>query len=249
MKAARRNLSLLACTLLAVTAGSSSSATPLKLKLSPEVQVLDQLRGSVPPAAGYLLGGYSFIAVDTTNSANLLAARGLQAAVLNISHLRLAIVPLRSVHSQGQAIVVGALDDPNTTALAAGRNLTASVPSGTALAHRRFSREGYVLDIRAGGIILAGASNAGTFFGCQTLAQIINGTVAAGGQAGHGDVSAMLAAMRITDWPHWSLRGMHVHELNVNRPMLSHRPANSASVLCVHADSLEIVGLFSRRWR
>ena len=41
---------------------------------------------------------------------------------------------------------------------------------------------------------------AGTFFGCQTLAQIINITVAATGLVGHGDVSALLSPMRITDW-------------------------------------------------
>ena len=91
------------------------------------MQLLDELGGA--STAAYLFNTYSFIAVDTANAANLFAARGLQATLRNTTHLRLALVPLRSVFATKAAIVSGALDDPNTTALAAGRNLTAAVPT------------------------------------------------------------------------------------------------------------------------
>ena len=48
----------------------------------------------------------------------------------------------------------------NTTALAAGRNLTTAVPTEPRAAGL-FAAEGYVLDIRDGGVVLAGASEAG----------------------------------------------------------------------------------------
>lgn len=153
---------LLTC--LPATGGSASTPPHTNhLSLSPDVQVLDELGGS--GTAAYLYNAYSFIAVDTANAANLFAAHGLQAALRNTTHLRLALVPLRSVFSTKGAIVIGALDDPNVTTLLGpgGRNLTAKVPTD-ARAARLFSAEGYVLDIRDGGVVLAGASEAGRFF-------------------------------------------------------------------------------------
>jgi len=153
----------LLCALLACLPAAGGSAptpphSPHHLSLSPAVQLLDELGGA--STAAYLFNAYSFIAVDTANAANLFAARGLQATLRNTTHLRLALVPLRSVFAAKAAIVIGALDDPNTTALAAGRNLTAAVPTEPRAAGL-FAAEGYVLDIRDEGVVLAGASEAG----------------------------------------------------------------------------------------
>eukprot|EP01048_Picozoa_sp_COSAG05_P024630 COSAG05_NODE_5881_length_1067_cov_1.430785_1_plen_300_part_10 len=182
------------------------------LRLSPRPQLQEQGSGV------FVLDYNSFIAVDMTNTSHVFAAEQLQTLVANATGVgvgRLPIVPLRAGFRAGLGIVIGCLSDPVIAAQASKRNLSGSIPqSGDAASH--FAREGYVLDIAGGngGIILAGATPAGAYYGVQTLAQIINATYLSARTPPQPNTVVELAAARTTDWPSFRVRGMHVHELN-----------------------------------
>lgn len=183
-------------------------------RLSPVPQVVHHDTSAAP----YLLDYNSYIAVDTSNSSHLFAASDLQAQVFNSTGLRLPVVPLEAAFNPGYYIAIGTLDDPAIAAIAKNRKLPAPPldPDDRVL----FDGEGYRLDVRgsnsdgvAMGTVIVGASCAGVFYGCQTLAQIINNTAASHPSAGPG-ATFNLDHVTITDWPSFQIRGMHVHELN-----------------------------------
>src|SRR5437588_2224488 len=79
-------------------------------------------------------------------------------------------------------ILIGALSLPRVRA-AVGK-AGASVPQD-------LNEEGYVLVVTSGAVVVAGQTSAGTFYGLQTLKQLVRGD---------GD-SAFIQGVRITDWP------------------------------------------------
>ncbi|MCU1283850.1 MAG: hypothetical protein JWO13_200 [Acidobacteriales bacterium] len=69
-------------------------------------------------------------------------------------------------------------------------------PSAAAL----FRAEGYILDVTPSRITVSGASDAGLFYGVQTLRQLIHPAAKS---------SATVAAVHIEDWPTMQWRGVH----------------------------------------
>ena len=86
-----------------------------------------------------------------------------------------------------------------------GKNLTAGirlelVPEGTEMA------EGYALEISSAGVRLRASSDAGLFYGVQSLLQMADAQGAAAGKA------LSLPAMNITDAPRFEWRGLMLDE-------------------------------------
>jgi hypothetical protein len=99
--------------------------------------------------------------------------------------------PLRA--GPGPAIQVGRLGEPALAAELARR--------GTRVDSRAAVHEGYVLDVRPEGILVAGHDAAGAFYGLQLLRQLI--------EARHGELC--VGPIAVHDWPYKRLRGVHLY--------------------------------------
>src|SRR3954471_11591649 len=65
----------------------------------------------------------------------------------------------------------------------------------------RFKAEGYVIDVTKSRVTVSGASDAGLFYGVQTLRQMIMPSAQGSG--------AFIPAVHIVDWPTMEWRGVH----------------------------------------
>ncbi len=62
------------------------------------------------------------------------------------------------------------------------------------------SEEGYVLEVGAGGVVISARGDAGLFYGCQTLDQLIEDS---------RELGLVIPRMKITDWPAIHYRSVH----------------------------------------
>lgn len=88
-----------------------------------------------------------------------------------------------------RTILVGAIDLPPVEAALKRANL--SVPPN-------LNEEGYVLSVNADEVVVAGKTAAGTFYGLQTLKQLVRGDAP----------NAFIPGVRIVDWPQMRWRGL-----------------------------------------
>ncbi|MEP6570195.1 MAG: glycoside hydrolase family 20 zincin-like fold domain-containing protein [Acidobacteriota bacterium] len=89
----------------------------------------------------------------------------------------------------GHSILIGNIDQPRIQA--ALKRLGTKVPAD-------LDPEGYVLAVNANEVLVAGKTTAGTFYGLQTLKQLVRGDGA----------SAFIPAVEIVDWPAMRWRGV-----------------------------------------
>lgn len=101
------------------------------------------------------------------------------------ARLTMKIVNSRARHS----ILIGSLDLPSVQA--ALKRFAIVVPAN-------LDPEGYVLAVNADEVVIAGKSAAGTFYGLQTLKQLVRGDGAV----------AFIPAVEIVDWPAMRWRGV-----------------------------------------
>jgi hypothetical protein len=94
-----------------------------------------------------------------------------------------------STSNSRQSILIGNLDRPAIQNALNRLNMAAPVNLGD---------EGYVLVVNANEIVIAGKTSAGTFYGMQTLKQLVRGEGA----------SAFIPAVEIVDWPAMRWRGV-----------------------------------------
>ncbi|MBN1809176.1 MAG: hypothetical protein JW909_08915 [Planctomycetes bacterium] len=95
---------------------------------------------------------------------------------------------LKAALEGGGAIIAGDLASPAI----AGE--TASLPLKVSAGHP--GREGYVLDVTEKRVIVAGRDGAGTFFGLQSLKQLLS-------------ESGSISAMEVIDWPEYEMRAVY----------------------------------------
>ena len=88
-----------------------------------------------------------------------------------------------------QTILIGLLNSPSIQA--AFKNASISLPAS-------LNEEGYVLNVDANSIVVAGASPTGVFYGLQTLKQLIRGD----------GPDAYVQGVKIVDWPAMRWRGV-----------------------------------------
>src|ERR1043165_492504 len=100
-----------------------------------------------------------------------------------------AEVPVVIGKGRSRSILIGELDTPAIGQLIKQNGMT--VPTD-------LSGEGYVLIATADRVIVAGKTETGTFYGVQTLKQIVRGEGA----------GAFIPAMKIVDWPTMRWRGV-----------------------------------------
>ena len=90
---------------------------------------------------------------------------------------------------RSREILIGKLDLPPIQSALKSRGIAVSESLG---------EEGYVLDVRKDGVVIAGTTAAGVFYGLQTLKQLVRGDSANG----------FIQGVHVVDWPAMRWRGM-----------------------------------------
>jgi hypothetical protein len=214
--------------LFAAASDAQHTLPPLGF-LSPAPQ--HKVAHSSAGAAQCEVDGRWYIAADLSNATQAFAAGELQRAIWNATAFRLPLVALDAI-TDDRFIALGTLPEPAISSLAKARKIRGAAEGALERSDGggALSAEGYVLDIcggGGGGVLLAGVDAAGVFYGVQTLIQLVSNLAAQPARLARPPPEHMgppppppsttpcrLPPMRVTDWPHFRLRGMHVHELD-----------------------------------
>src|SRR5262245_25909407 len=181
----RTTLTRTACTWLATAAcfGLATvavNAQPAAVRIIPAPRQITMAEGSFPIGRNGRV-----LLVNAASAEDRFAAEDLAADLKATADMSMSIGKGRS----RDAILIGTIDLP-PIAQALKQN-SIDLPSN-------FSDEGYVLIANAEGIVIAGKGTAGTFYGVQTLKQLVQGE----GKA------AIVPALKIIDWPTMRWRGV-----------------------------------------
>lgn len=179
----RSVLSLLACAfLLSRIAGAEGTEAMSALKLLPAPKEVRLGAGE------FTITATTQIVVETQSKVN--AEVALQSLREEIeSQTERNPVP-SSAAAHGPAIVLGMLSDPHLKAELEAKGLTAGP---------NFNPQGYLLYADRSGILIAGATPQGLFYGVQTLRQLVRPQVR----------QLICPAVSIRDWPSMEWRGVH----------------------------------------
>lgn len=170
---------LLLCLLLATTIGAQDQSAQSSLQVIPKPRIV------TPTKDRFQLSRAVRIALANPRS------RGNQFAVDDfITDARdAAKLTLRRGGSGGRTILVGELDRPQI--ISALKKTGVTIPPA-------LDGEGYVLTVDANQIIVGGQTEAGTFYGLQTLKQLVRGEAE----------EAFVPGVQIVDWPAMRWRGV-----------------------------------------
>ena len=124
------------------------------------------------------------VLADSKSAADRFAAQDFIADLKATADVQLAIGKGRS-----HAILIGELDSPIITEFVKRNGLTEPAD---------LSGEGYVLIATPGQVVVAGKTETGTFYGLQSLKQLVRGEGA----------QALIPAVKIIDWPTMRWRGV-----------------------------------------
>ncbi|MFN2452827.1 MAG: glycoside hydrolase family 20 zincin-like fold domain-containing protein [Pyrinomonadaceae bacterium] len=171
-------LTLAACNALAQQqrSGSNASIAANTPQLIPQPKQLELLRGGDDFA---LSRGTPVVLADPRSEDDLFAAQDFINDVKETANVALSVGRRRGAR---RAVLIGLTD--NSEIRAALARSGASVPQS-------LNDEGYVLDVGANEIVVAGRTAAGVFYGLQTLKQLVRGDGA----------TAHVPGVRIVDWP------------------------------------------------
>lgn len=171
--------------LLAWIVFAGSIALAQQLPVNPLVQLIPQPRQIVLRPNRFSLNTKARIVLaDPRSEDDRFAAEDFADDVRQTAKLEMKIVNSGSRHS----ILVGNLNLPSVQS--ALKRLGISVPADLDI-------EGYVLVVNQDEAVVAGKSTAGTFYGLQTLKQLVRG---------EGDL--FIPAVEIVDWPAMRWRGV-----------------------------------------
>jgi hypothetical protein len=129
------------------------------------------------------------VVADGAEDADLFAARELSEELRSLSGPALRVVRAGEISDPAGQILIG---EPATHALLRAALQQSGAAPVTAA-------EGYVLQISPASVLIAGADRRGTFYGVQTLRQLLRPTRA-----------RTVPATTIRDWPDHSVRAVHV---------------------------------------
>lgn len=156
----------------------------------PQLGLLPEPKQVWPGKGSFSLGGETRVLTETGNDADRLAAESLSKPIgflsepwpsFSVSGVAARLLP------QAKAIVVGALGSPIVTRLLQDRDVDLQVPT--------LPEQGYLLVIDRKFVLVAGGGAAGTFYGVQTLRQLVMQNRKA------------LPSVTVIDWPDLDWRG------------------------------------------
>jgi len=152
-----------------------------------KIQVIPQPREVATNGERFSLGRDSRIVLaDPRSVDDQFAAKDFVEDVKQTAGIELKVSRGRVRHS----ILIGLLSSPSVDAelKKAGVVMPASL-----------NEEGYLLSVQTDRVVVAGASSAGTFYGLQTLKQLVRGDASRG---------VYIQGVKITDWPAMRWRGV-----------------------------------------
>jgi hypothetical protein len=153
---------------------------------SPKSRIIPAPQQVTPGEAEFVIGRDTRIVLDDSKSAD-----DRFAAEDFIDDLKQTAGVIVKIGGSGRSeILIGLIDRPKIQ--------QALKRSGTDRAAQRLNDEGYLLTVSRKQIVVAGKTAAGTFYGLQTLKQLVRGEGA----------SALVPAVRIADWPTMRWRGV-----------------------------------------
>ena len=148
--------------------------------------IFPQPRDVQPRDANFQLDDSVAIVVPTEPSKeDLLLARLAGSELSDRHHLALATRRVPSVPDAGRFILIGSMRNPLVRAYCARLGIQSTVA------------EGYVIDVSDRTVLVAGADDAGAFYGLQSLRQLMD--------------RRQIAGARIRDWPYKPFRGIKMY--------------------------------------
>ncbi len=172
--------------LLALIVVASSVAMSQEQRPVSAIQLIPQPRQIEVKAEVFRLGGTTRVVLaDPRSEDDRFAAADFTNDVQETATLTMKISTSISRHS----VLIGNIDLPAVQVVL--RRLGISVPTN-------LDPEGYVLSVNANEVLVAGKTAAGTFYGLQTLKQLVRGE----------GVAAFIPAVEIVDWPAMRWRGV-----------------------------------------
>lgn len=120
-------------------------------------------------------------------------ARFLVAELSDLYDLQLRTQDLAKLPERGRFILMGSIQNPLVREQCASRNLEVNA--------KRPGPEGYILLVDERGVLIAGSDDRGTFYGLQSLRQLIE----------RGEQGLQIHAARIRDWPDKPFRGVKLY--------------------------------------
>ena len=183
-----RRLLFASCGALLLFIIASANAQAQTATLSEEIRLIPQPKQLQPTGETFQLTRDVRLALaDALSGEDRFAAEDFAGDVRETAGgLALSIGKRRSAR---RAIIVGAIDLPSVQSALKRANLT--VPPN-------LDKEGYVLSVNAVEVVVAGKTAAGTFYGLQTLKQLVRGDAP----------KAFIPGVRIVDWPQMRWRGL-----------------------------------------
>jgi hexosaminidase len=151
---------------------------------SPKIQVIPAPKQIIAGEGAFAPGGDTRVSLaDSKSAEDRFAAQDFIDDLAATADVRLAI------GSSRRQILIGGIHDPRI--VAALRKSSADVPAS-------LNDEGYLIRADPRQVIVAGKTPAGTFYGMQTLKQLVRGE----------DANAFIPSVQIVDWPTMRWRGV-----------------------------------------
>ncbi len=169
----------------------SSGAVAQEPTAASSIQLIPRPRQIAVKVDTFRLGGNArasaarIVLADPRSEDDRFAAEDFQSDLQETARLAIRIASSRSHHS----ILIGNLD--HATVQLALKRFGITAPTD-------LDPEGYVLAVNTNEILVAGKTAAGTFYGLQTLKQLVRGE----------GTSAFVPAVEIVDWPALRWRGV-----------------------------------------
>ncbi len=179
---------IFACVFVASLAASAQTNEAASLKLLPAPKEIRILEGRLFIKAS--------ITILISNSEDRIAAEMLQKEIHDRTAIKLTIASVNTAPKTSGHIVLGRLTDRGLRAYLKSQGVKTDDLGGVEL-----GKQAYVIRCTDAGVVVAGSTAQGLFYGVQTLRQLLQ----ADGSAGK---SLAIPALVIRDWPSMEWRGV-----------------------------------------
>jgi len=181
------SLACLACLPLASRAQVNETVRTLKLLPAPKEIRIAEGKMAIKPSTTILIG----------NSEDRIAAETLQKEIQDRTGMKLSIESANAAPKTTGHIALGRLTDRGLRAYLESQGVKVEDESGS----HNLNQQGYVLRVTESGVLVAGHTGQGLFYGVQTLRQLLHNE----GPAGK---TLAAPALVIRDWPSMEWRGV-----------------------------------------
>lgn len=187
MKIIKWIFACLACLPLAFHAQVNAAARQLKILPAPKEVRMAEGRIAIKPSTAILI----------SNAEDRTAAETLQKEIHDRTGMKLSIEPVAAAPKTTGNISLGRLTDRGLRSYLESQG----VKTGDELGDHDLDKQGYVIRVTDSGVLVAGRTAQGLFYGVQTLRQLLR-------PEGPTEKTLAVPALVIRDWPSMEWRGV-----------------------------------------